>query len=115
MDFKCFDVVSSVVEEANERFAPLWKMDEEKYDILENYCEVIDKLIEDSDGISFDVEVDEIKMTIAVEIETADVVITDRKSPVYELFKRAISAGFRQSEEGNVITKFVFPSIWEKA
>lgn len=29
---KCFDVVNMVVEEASDRFKPLWKVDKEKWE-----------------------------------------------------------------------------------
>ena len=31
---KCFDVVNMVVEEGSNQFKPLWKVDQEKLDIL---------------------------------------------------------------------------------
>mgnify|MGYP000399924802 FL=1 len=39
---KCFDVVNMVVEEGSNQFKPLWKVDQEKLDILHEYCDAID-------------------------------------------------------------------------
>lgn len=47
---KCFDVVSAVVGEAANQFAPLWKLDDESYRILEQYCSVFDSMSEEFDG-----------------------------------------------------------------
>lgn len=36
---KCFDVAEMVIEEATNRFAPIFKEDTERKDILQQYCE----------------------------------------------------------------------------
>ena len=41
---KCFDVVSELVTEATRQFTPLWKLNEDKYKVLENYCKAVDSL-----------------------------------------------------------------------
>lgn len=111
---KCFDVVSMVVDEANCRFSPLWKIDKEKHDILKQYCDYMDKLSADFGGKSFDVEVDEIKMTIQIVLECPDIIIEQPTHYFYELAKRAVNFGFSVSEDGNLNISFVFPSIWER-
>lgn len=111
---KCFDVMSMVIDEANDRFAPLWKVNNEKYDILKQYCEYIDKLANDFDGLSFDVEVDEIQMIIKITLECLDIVIEEPTHYFYELAKRTNEFRFSVSEDGNLNISFVFPSIWER-
>lgn len=111
---KCFDVVSMVVDEANSQFAPLWKPNEEKYKILKQYCEALDSLAEEFDSESFNVEIDDISMTIAVTMECSDITIQSDKHKFYDLAKRTISIGFSASKDGFVCVKFVFPSIWDK-
>lgn len=111
---KCFDVVAMVVKEANEQFAPLWKLNKEKHDILEQYCEAIDSLSNDFGGVSYDVEIDDIAMTIAITLECQDVYIQQQSHPFYSLAQRAVALGFSTSEDGNLNIKFVFPSIWER-
>lgn len=59
---KCFDVVSMVVDEATDQFSQLWKINKERYEILKQYCDVLDSLVEEFDGESFNVEVDDISM-----------------------------------------------------
>lgn len=112
---KCFDVVEMVVEEATEQFFPLWRLDREKYRILEQYCQVIDGLSEEFDGVSYDVEVDDIAMTVAVTLECQDMNIEQQSHKYYSLTQRAITVGFAASEDGNLNVKFVFPSVWKKA
>ena len=111
---KCFDVVSMVVEEATERFSPLWKVSNERYNILRQYCEVLDSLAKEFDGESFDVEVDEIKMTVSISMECHDMVIESKDHNYCKLAERALSVGFSASEDGLLCVKFVFQSVWER-
>ena len=111
---KCFDAVSMVVEEATNQFAPLWGIDSHKYEILEQYCKAIDELASEFSGISYDVGVDEIEMTVQVVLECLDLTVASRKHRFYELAERSLSFGFSTSEDGNLNVKFVFPSVWER-
>lgn len=111
---KCFDAVSMVVEEANNQFSPLWKLDKEKYRILEQYCQVIDALSDEFEGISYDVEIDDIAMTIAITLECKDISIQQQSHKYYALAQRAIVFGFSTSEDNNLNVRFVFPSVWNK-
>lgn len=111
---KCFDAVSMVVEEANNQFSPLWKLDKEKYRILEQYCQVIDALSDEFEGVSYDVEIDDIAMTIAITLECKDISIQQQSHKYYALAQRAIVFGFSTSEDNNLNVRFVFPSVWNK-
>lgn len=112
---KCFDVVSMVVEEATEQFAPLWKLNEENYKILEQYCGVIDSLAQEFEGESYDVEVDEVKMTVKIVLECQEMTIESKTHQFYELAQKADSFGFSATEDSTLLVEFVFPSVWEKA
>ena len=111
----CFDVVSMVVEEATSRFAPLWKLDKQNNKILEQYCSVIDSLAAEFGGESFEVDVDEIAMTITITMECADMTIESNTHKFYSLARRAMALGFSATKEGNLNVKFVFPSVWTRA
>ena len=115
MSVKCFDVVSMVVEEATDRFSPLWKVDNDNYSILRQYCSAIDSISNEFDGESFEVEVDEITMEVTVVLECDEVIIEKDNHILYELAKRAVRYGFSVSEDGNLLVKFVFPGLWDKA
>jgi hypothetical protein len=112
MSVKCFDVVSMVVEEATDRFSPLWKVDNDNYSILRQYCSAIDSISNEFDGESFEVSIDEINMTISITLECSDIVVDTTNCRFCELLKRAISTSFSTSKEGNLNLTFKFPSIW---
>lgn len=110
---KCFDVVEMVVEEANKQFAPFWKMNEERYEILRQYCDAIDSLSSECDGESYEVEIDDVAMTVAITMD-CDVMTVDQQNHKFTaLAQRTVSIGFSVSEEGKLAIKFVFPSLWE--
>lgn len=111
---KCFDVTEMVLDEASKQFAPLFRENEERKMILKSYCEVIDSLAKEFNAESFDVEVDDIKMTVSIKMECPDITITSDKHPLYELAGHAIAVHFSHSENDLMVVEFVFPSIWEK-
>lgn len=113
---KCYDVVSMVVEEANERFKPLWAIDKEKLDILREYCNAIDDILKEFGGDAIDVDVDEIRMTISITIECEDLTIESKEHQFHQLVERTIKFGFEKSKEREAMcVNFVFPSVWSKA
>lgn len=112
---KCYDVANLVIEDANERFKPLWKIDQEHLNIFKEYCEAIDSIAKEFDGESYEVEVDEISMDITIALECSEVVIEKNNHILYELAKRTVRYGFSVSKDGNLLIKFVFPGLWSKA
>lgn len=112
---KCFEVVSMIVDEATRQFSPIWAPNEEKYNILKQYCSVIDDLAKEFNGESIEVEVDDINMTIDVSLECWDLKLESSDHIFHKLVKRSVSVGFSVSNDGNLNVTFVFPSIWERA
>ena len=111
---KCFDIVSMVVDEATSQFAPIWKIDNKKYKILEQYCGLMDSIAEEFDGVSFDVEVDDVLMTTTISMECDEITIESQNWSFNKLASGAISFGFSVSEDGLLDVKFIFPSVWDK-
>lgn len=111
---KCFDVVSMVVEDATEKFKPLMRLNKERMDILKQYCDAIDSLSEEFDGESFEVEVDEITMEVTLALTCGEIIIEDSNHIFYELIKRSTRYIFSTSKDGELMVKFVFPSLWDK-
>ena len=111
---KCFDVAKMVIEEATNRFAPIFKEVSERKDTLQQYCEAIDDLCNQFGGISYEVEVDEIAMTISIRVDCTDIHISGNNKTFLQLAERAITIAFAPGENSkNIIMEFVFPSIWE--
>ena len=112
---KCFDIANMVIEDANDRFNPLWKINTERLDIFKSYCEAIDTLAKEFNGESYEIEVDEISMEVSIALECEEIIIETDNHILYELAKRAVRYGFSASDDGNLIVKLVFPCLWDKA
>lgn len=109
----CFDVVSMVVEEATSQFAPIFKLNNESYKILEQYCSAIDALATEFGGESFEVDIDDIAMTITITMVCEDMTIESSTHKFFQLAQRATAIGFTVSD-GKLGVKFTFPSVWSK-
>lgn len=114
-EIKCYDVVLWVVDEATERFSPLWEIDNENLNILRQYCEIMDDILKEFDGSEFTVDVDEVNLTVSIEAVFEDITIQETAHPFYDIVKRAISVSFNQSNDGDIAVKLVFPSVWKRA
>jgi len=118
---KLFDIVSCVVEEGCTQFndaaalvgAYEWVIHEQRYEILATYCDAIDKISEEFDGISYDVEMDEATGEITISLECADFSATTSEHVFFELIKHTVKWGFSVSEDGNLLMTFRFPSVFE--
>lgn len=109
----CFYILDELAEEASKNLGALWRRDEDLYDILKQYCDIIDTIIDECNCESYKVEIDDETNNIAISIKTPWFCIPSGGHVFYELAKRTIATGFVKSEDGdNVCVKFVFPSIW---
>lgn len=112
---KCFEIASDIIEEATKRFNPIWKLNTEKQKIFKQYCAAVDKILDEFDGKSFEVEVDEITMNITVIVECDEIIIESNQHPLYGLMERAIRSSFSSAGNDTIYVKFVFPSLWDRA
>lgn len=109
----CFDIVSATVEEATNQLGEYWKINEEKYDILREYCDRIDTLAERIESKSLSAEVDSISKTVSVSIEAMDVIVETKENTLHDLFERSKLVYFASSGD-NLVIKMVFPSVWDR-
>lgn len=109
---KCFNVAKEVIDEANIRFSPSLVIDEERICIFEEYCNAIDILVNEYDGESLEVEVNESDLTISIRIECMSMEVNKSSHVYYDLIQRAVKFGFKNAGNGNIIIEFSFPSLW---
>lgn len=113
---RCFDIAEMVLDEATEQFSPIWVVDEEKKGALKQYCDALDILSEEFNGQAFEVDVDEVKMTISIKMFCDEIEVCDETHLLYKLGKVAKSMSFSYSKEDDTMAvEFVFPSIWKKS
>lgn len=111
---KCYDVASVIIDEASERFKPLWKINDERVDIFKQYCEVVDSLVIEFGGESLDVEINEVTLETTIVMECDEIIIESSNHIFYDLAERTVRYSFYASEDGSLAVKFVFPSLWDK-
>lgn len=111
---RCFNAVSKEVERADNMFFPLWEIDDERLDILREYCEAIDGFIPEFDGEFLDVNVND---DMGIEIKAAFQLISVGRMPhrFYDTANRAVSLRFSADNDCRVVVEFEFPSLWEKS
>lgn len=112
---KCYDAVSVVIDEATIQFAPLLKENKEKRKILEQYCDAIDTLAKQFNAIEFGATVDETKTTVEIEMVCPEMALRSNTHAYYALAEKAVTFGFSVSNDGDIVVRFEFPSLWEKA
>lgn len=106
------DTAMDIVNEASEQFAPIWQINSERLQIFQQYCEALDALAKQYNVEAIEVGVNERNHTIDIQLECISMEVENKKHVFYELAERALSFGFEHSENGNLIVKFVFPSLW---
>ena len=113
MKFSSFDVVEMVLEEANERFAPVFVPVQERVDFLKQYCGAFDAMIEKQDANSFNVEIDENDMTVHIDLTMMDVECNRDMPQLGQLIQRSMSFNVTWVDSENLKLSFVYPSLWE--
>lgn len=111
---KCFDVVKMVIDEATSQFGVLWKVNPEELRKLNERCEFIDKLSDESNGVSYDVSVDDKTMDISVTLECDELIAENKDHVIYRLMNGSKSINLF-AHDGHLCIKFKFGSIWDRA
>ena len=91
------------------------KLNTENLDIFKQYCEIIDGYANEFDGESLDINVDKNTMEITVALGCRTFIIEAADHVFYELIKRTVRYSFSTDDDGNLVVKFIFPSLWERA
>lgn len=90
----CFDVVQMVTDEASAQFAPLFCENKEAKAILHQYCDAIDVLAREFDGVTFEASVHDESMEVSVTFECPDIVIRTQKHRFYDLVEHSNAVRF---------------------
>lgn len=112
---KCFNAVSSVVEEANKQFGITWRINNNKKMALERSCLAIDSLAEEFDGVSFEVNIDDITMEIKLSLVCGEIIVKEKDHKFYEALNNTIGLWVKEIDDSTLQLDFVFPSIWDRA
>ena len=114
-DIKCFDVLDTIIDEANKRFAPRWIVNNEKSDILKEYCDAIDFISQEIDIVEIEAEIDEESMEIIITIGCeGEIIVQSESNTFYDLIERTVRFAFSAPHDDALLVKFVFPGIWDR-
>lgn len=111
MEFKSYDFAKMVIEVANEKFSPIWSLDEQRVNAFKTYCDAIDKVIADTPDGDLSFYVDEIKMTMNVSFQVERLFLEKADAPFCQLVDRSLEFGFAPDGE-KVMVSLTFPSLW---
>lgn len=110
----CFDVASMVLDEATDRFGKTWKINGDKERALSQACKDIDDIAEEFDGVSYEVDVNEITMDITISLVCGEIVVRGSDSKLYSAMRNAKRVTFKNADGDNIRIDFIFGGIWEK-
>ena len=116
MAFQSFPIAKMVIDEATDRFAPLFRPVPEDLKIFRSYCdECFDKIIAEQDVEAMTCEVDEETMDVRIILDMFTLESCDPNSPVQKLMQVAQSVEVQNPDGENVRVIFTFPPLWTKA
>jgi hypothetical protein len=111
---KCFDIAEMVIDEATKQFKHLAILDNDRVDILKDYCDAIDNLSDEFDGTEINVSVDSINGFVIITLTCEEIIIERISHMFYELVERTVSLKFYETNNGKLNVEFTFPSLWKK-
>lgn len=82
---------------------------------IKTCCDDIDTLASLVNADSLGVEIDDVEMTITINIECDEIVMESRQHKLYEIAGKAAEVKFAVSQEdqNKLLICFVFPGIWK--
>lgn len=110
---KCFNIVKAVTDEASNQLGSTWTLDVRRFAILKQYCEAIDNLASWCDAEAFEVEVDDILLTISIAMECPEITVDKTTGIFFDLLERSLRASFSTTADtGALVIRLTFPSVW---
>lgn len=101
-------------DEASAQFAPLFCGNKEAKTILHQYCDAIDMLAREFDGVTFEASVHDESTEVSVKFERPDIVIRTQTHRFDDLVERSNAVRFSHGEGDTAAVEFVFPGIWNR-
>lgn len=106
----CFDVVSMVIEDVKSECGN--KIDDEKLDILKEYCEALDTCVDRFEIESVDAEIEDNDNRIRMVLKMPDLTVEDKNDVIYQLIERSYVFNIKQANDGDLLVTLEFPSVF---
>lgn len=111
----CKKNVKELIDQASERFGPSFYVCRDFYDVLMQYCDIIEDIAKANDAKLFHMEVDEITTEITIDIVTPLFESYEKDDVYYKLIEHTTRIAFFTNKNGDTVVRFVFPTVWKKA
>lgn len=108
----CSSIVAKAVKNATTARGNV-VVNNEKFDILMEYCEAIDSFADYINGEVVDSVVDLLKGFVIVRIQTDEMIVENEDRIFYDLAERSVAINFSPAPENDsMFIDFIFPSVW---
>ena len=117
---KAFDIVEAVVTVKTEELGDSYELQEDRLEILEDYCNVIDMILAEPGNNSVSADVVSKHNFIVVTITLPCFTISDNflvsNKEVCDLIERCVCFAVGHTKDGrdDIRIDFTFPSVWER-
>lgn len=116
--FKTAFFVDEIIDDATNRFAPTWRVNNESKKGLDKCCKILDSIIERCNGEEFEFEVDDSTTDIIISIKVPEIIIQSDKSEyseqVYALINASREFSIIAQDENGISLRLKFDGIWER-
>jgi hypothetical protein len=112
----CFDAVDEVVLEATKQYGSQYVLNRSFYEKLPEVCDCVDKLFEELDCLSIEVNVYDVpEKRVSIEIVCDEVVMQHgREHTFFQTIQMFDSFSFSKSKNGNVCISLNLDTMWER-
>lgn len=111
----CLDATNMLLDEATERFKPLFNINNSKAEALRKKCVLIDKMVSMFDCDSLDVDIDEITMNISFTFVCEDFEVSRNDVWFINVLKDAKIVEIDRADDLHIKLKIVYSGVWVKA
>ena len=115
MRFNCYDIVTTVTDEATSRFGGKFSEDKEQKARLASFCNMIDVLVNELEGEAIEAEVNENTREITIALDCREFQIeSGGDGVIFDLLEasNAFIVSPADAEDGTVKIGFVTDGIW---
>ena len=110
----CRDFAAKAVKDATTARGNV-TVNDEKYDILMEYCDAIDWFANVAGGEVIESIVDLRKGLVVIRIQTDELIVEKDDRDFYDLADRAVAVNFCKGDGEDILyADFVFPSVWNE-
>lgn len=106
-----FDIVDSYVRNSDAVVSGGKTIDEDKMDILKEYCDILDNMCNDFGGMSVSVDMSS-KNLVIISLELSIMTVNRFGQKYYDLIERAILFAVCNTGANDLRVDFTFPSVF---